>query len=295
MNLLSISPAAIVASAAVFWGLWWLPLRALDGTGLGAAALNLWLYAVAALVLLPVLWARRWQVVAGGRALAVAAVLFGLAIVAWNAALQTGEVVRVTLLFYLAPIWGTVLGRLFLAEPAGARRVLAIGLGLGGALVLLAEAWPPVPRLLGDWLGLGSGLLFAGSATAARYGRVDGRALTALAFVAAAVVAGLAVALGAGSGGWPTGWGLAGIAAVSVLWLVPVTWALLWGAARLDPGRLALLMLLEVVAAAASAALLTDEPFGLREAAGCVLILAAGALEATGQQTAAREAGRSVP
>lgn len=287
------SPAAVVAVAAVFWGLWWLPLRALDATGLGPAALNLWLYGAAAAVLLPVLWVRRGRLREGGIPLAVAAGLFALAIVAWNGALQTGEVVRVTLLFYLAPIWGTVLGRLVLAEPVGRRRVLAIVLGLAGALVLLAEAWPPVPRALGDWLGLSAGLVFAGSATAARYGRVDGRALTALAFLAAVPVAAAAVLAGGEPSPWPSVPGLAVIAAVSLLWLAPVTWALLWGAARLDPGRLALLMLLEVVAAAASAALLADEPFGLREATGCVLILAAGALEATGQAAQPSEIRRT--
>jgi hypothetical protein len=40
-----------------------------------------------------------------------------------------------------------------------------------------------------------------------------------------------------------------------------------------------LLLLLEVAVAALSAALLAGEPFGVREAAGCILILAAGALE----------------
>ena len=292
----SASPPAIVAVAAVFWGLWWLPLRGLQDLvepGIGPAALNLWLYAVAALVLLPVLWARRGRLAMGGLPLAVAAVLFGLAIIAWNGALQTGQVVRVTLLFYLAPIWGTLLERIVLGESVGGRRLVAIALGFGGALVLLADGWPPVPRALGDWLGLGAGMVFAGSATAARYGRVDSRALTALAFLAAAVVAGAAAAFATDRPALPSLGSLGWIAAVSLLWLVPVTWALLWGAGRLDPGRLALLMLLEVVAAAVSAALLAGEPFGLREAAGCVLILAAGALEALGQRNARSETRRT--
>ena len=288
-----VSPATVVAVSAVFWGLWWLPLRSLDATGLGPMALNLWLYVVAALALLPVLWALRTKVLAGGPALLLSAGLFGIAILAWNGALQTGEVVRVTLLFFLMPVWATVLGRLFLAEPMGGRRIAAICFGVGGALVLLAEAWPPVPKVLGDWLGLLSGMLFAGSATAARYGRVDGRVLTALAFLIGAGLAATAVALGPEPALPPSPAVLLPVAAVALFWLMPITWAQLWGSARLDPGRLALLMLLEVVAAAVSAALLTDEPFGLREAAGCVLILAAGALEATGQTAEPTEIRRS--
>lgn len=291
--LLLASPARVVALSAVFWGLWWLPLRGLGATGLGPMALNLWLYAAAAAALLPVLWTLRAKAASGGRPLMLSAGLFGMAILAWNGALQTGEVVRVTLLFFLMPVWATVLGRLCLAEPVGARRIAAIGLGIGGALVLLAQAWPPVPNALGDWLGLAAGILFAGSATAARYGRVDGRVLTALAFLVAAALAGIIAASGPEATVPPSLWSLAAVAAVSLLWLVPITWAQLWGAARLDPGRLALLMLLEVVAAAVSAALLTDEPFGLQEAAGCVLILAAGALEATGQAAQPREVRRT--
>lgn len=278
-----VSPVAVVAVAAVFWGLWWLPLRALAGPDFHAEAVNLWLYLMAAVGLLPVLWLRRGRLAAGGMPLVGAAALYAIALVAWNGALQVGEVVRATLLFYLAPVWGTLLGRLVLDEPVGPRRIAAITLGLGGAVVLLADAWPPLPRALGDWLGLGAGLSFAGSATAARLGRVDGRALTALAFLVAAMLAAAVAVAAPHPVAVPSLAGAAWIAAASLLWLVPVTWALLWGAGRLDPGRLSLLMLLEVVAAAASAALLADEPFGLREAAGCALILAAGALEATGQ------------
>jgi len=288
-----VSPATVVAVSAVFWGLWWLPLRSLGATGLGPMALNFWLYMLAALALLPMLWALRAKAVAGGVPLLLSAALFGVAILAWNGALQTGEVVRVTLLFFLMPVWATVLGRLFLAEPMGGRRVAAICFGIGGALVLLAEAWPPVPKALGDWLGLSSGMLFAGSATAARFGRVDGRVLTALAFLIGSALAAIVVGLGPEPAFPPSLGALLPVAAVALFWLMPITWAQLWGSGRMDPGRLALLMLLEVVAAAVSAALLTDEPFGLREAAGCVLILAAGALEATGQTTKVSEIRRS--
>ena len=68
-----------------------------------------------------------------------------------------------------------------------------------------------------------------------------------------------------------------------------MTWLLLWGARFLEPGRVSLLLLLEVAVAAISAALLAGEPFGPREAAGCLLILAAGALEGA---AALRPAGR---
>ena len=76
---------------------------------------------------------------------------------------------------------------------------------------------------------------------------------------------------------------LAWAALAALAWLLPVTWLLLWGARFLEPGRVSLLLLLEVAVAAISAALLAGEPFGPREASGCLLILAAGALEGTAE------------
>lgn len=274
--------STVVAVAAIFWGLWWLPLRGLERAGLDPLAANLWIYLIVGLAVSPVLWARRYRIAVGGPGLWGAAMLFGAAILAWNLALLTGEIVRVTLLFYLAPIWGTALGWAFLGERIGVRRLLALPLGLGGAVVLLGGEGLPVPAGLGDWLGLASGVLFAAAATLARRFAVDGVSYTALAFLASAI---LAVALTAGSGAptaWPGAEAVVLAAATGLFWLLPVTFGLLWGSTRIDPGRLGLLMLLEVIAAAVSAALLTDEPFGLREAVGCALILSAGLAEISG-------------
>lgn len=271
--------ALVVAVASVFWGLWWWPLRLVEGHGLDPMSVNFWLYAAAAIGCAPLLWRRRRSVRRAGVWLPAAALLFGATIFSWNLALLEGEVVRVTLLFYLAPVWGTVLGWWVLGEAVGARRLVALPIGLIGAAILLGGDGIPLPDGAGDWLGLGSGLLFALSATVARRGRVDGVAYTGLAFLASAAMA-LALAFGLEGGvAVPSLEGAGLIVTVSLLWLVPTTFGLLWGSAKIDPGRLGLLMLLEVLAAAVSASFLTDETFGLREGLGCTLILGAGLME----------------
>ena len=63
---------------------------------------------------------------------------------------------------------------------------------------------------------------------------------------------------------------------------------------RLDAGRVGILLLIEVMAAAVSAAILTDEPFGWREAVGCVLIVTAGLIEGLDEMQA-RAARRRRP
>jgi len=54
-----------------------------------------------------------------------------------------------------------------------------------------------------------------------------------------------------------------------------VLWLTIFGASRLESGLVAVLLMLEVVIGLASAALLADEPFGAREMAGAMFILAA--------------------
>jgi drug/metabolite transporter (DMT)-like permease len=274
-------PAGAVALSAGLWGLWWLPLRALAEAGLSGPAVNAALYGITSMALLPWFWRRRRRIAAGGLLLLGAGGLFGAALVCWNLALILGEVVRVTLLFYLAPVWATLLALAVLREPVGGLRVVSVVLGLAGAAVLLGfEGGLPLPRSAGDWLGLAAGVVFALSVTLVRKGTaIEGFEQTLTAFGSAAllslalllVMPGQLSAVGPGVLAW------AALAALA--WLLPVTWLLLWGARFLEPCRVSLLLLFEVAVAAISAALLAGVTFGLREAAGCLLILAAGALE----------------
>jgi drug/metabolite transporter (DMT)-like permease len=278
-------PAGAVALSAALWGLWWLPLRALAEAGLTGPALNATLYGTMTLALLPVTWHRPHRLAAGGLLLLGAGGVFGAALVSWNLALILGEVVRVTLLFYLAPVWATLLAVALLGERIGPLRPLAVLLGLAGALVLLGlGAGVPLPRSLGDWLGLAAGLLFALSVTLVRKGQaIEGFEQTLVACAAATFLSLLLMLVPmAGDAVLPSiRPGVLALAALAALiWLLPCTWLLLWGARHLEPGRVALLLLLDVAVAALSAALLAGEPFGVREASGCLLILGAGAVEA---------------
>jgi drug/metabolite transporter (DMT)-like permease len=290
-------PAAAVALSAGLWGLWWLPLRALAEAGLSGAAVNAALYGITSLALLPWFWRRRRRIAAGGLLLLGAGGLFGAALVSWNLALILGEVVRVTLLFYLAPVWATLLALTVLREPVGGLRAVSVVLGLAGAMVLLGfGAGLPLPRSGGDWLGLAAGLLFAFSVTLVRKGQaIEGFEQTLVSFGSAALLSLALLLVLPAEAGTVDAAVLAWAALAALAWLLPVTWLLLWGARFLEPGRVSLLLLFEVAVAALSAALLAGEPFGLREAAGCLLILAAGALEGSAELRPGRRAVGALP
>ncbi len=280
-------PALAVATSAILWGVWWIPLRWLDAQGLYGDWASLAIFGMAALALLPFVWRRRARF--AGQIIALLAIggPLGLALVLWNHAVIHGNVIRVVLLFYLAPVWATLMARYFLGTSIFASRWLAIALGLGGASVILE-----LDRLisqdlmtafsLADAMAVFSGICFALAATTARlHDQVGELEKTFLSVFVAAVTA--LVLIGVMGAQPPVGdaGGLIGAAlAIALLFLLPTTALLLWGASLLDPGRVAILLLLEVVAAAASSTLLASEPFGWRELLGCGLILAAGFVEA---------------
>lgn len=279
------APALAVAVSAIAWGLWWIPVRALDVRGLTGDWASLALYGAAAAAMLPIVaWRRRRGHRLDGADVS-AGLLFGAMMVAWNHALIVGEVVRVTLLFYMAPVWGTLFGFLFLGDRPTLRRIAGIVLGIGGAAVILGlgRHEVPLPRDLADWLSLGAGVSFAGSATVIRHAGGCGEHERTFATYAVATALALAAVLLMPGGAPPRPeWlsqALPLAVAAAVFMLLPASWLVIWGSGRLDPGRVAILLLFEVLAAAVSSAVLTDEPFGGRIFIGGAMILAAAALE----------------
>jgi drug/metabolite transporter (DMT)-like permease len=61
-----------------------------------------------------------------------------------------------------------------------------------------------------------------------------------------------------------------------------VLWLTMFGGSRLDPGRVSVLLMLEVVVGVASAAFLTNEAFGAREALAALLVTSACGAEVWG-------------
>lgn len=66
--------------------------------------------------------------------------------------------------------------------------------------------------------------------------------------------------------------------------MLPITYLTIWPTTVLSPGRVGMLLMVEVIVGVASAAILTDDQFGLRELAGTVLIISAVVVEVLRQQ-----------
>jgi drug/metabolite transporter (DMT)-like permease len=238
----------------------------------------------AAVCLSPFLLGRMGRLIHAGPMVWGAGLFFGAMFSTYQHGLINGDVVRVTLLFYLAPVWGTLLGLVFLGEGFSMRRVAVIVLGFAGVAVILDyRGGIPTPQGTGEWMGLASGMAFATGATFAH--RVVGEFGLEKTWLSLTSGAGLSTlfALVNSADLTPSAHQilqeLPFVVTIVLFILIPITWAMVWGAQKLDPGRISLLLMLEVVAASISATWLTDEPYGTAKLVGTIMILAAGAIE----------------
>jgi drug/metabolite transporter (DMT)-like permease len=272
---------------AVLWGLFWWPLKELNAVGIHGSFVQAVAYGLPALVLLP--WA--WRTHAAWRdqigLLLLIALLGGWANASFATSLTYGSVVRVLLLFYLAPVWTLLAARVFLGEAFTRLRLTALALALAGLAFTLGG--PKVfdsPLSAIDLLALSSGLAFALNNVAIRAGHGLPDAARAV-----AVFAGCA-AISLGFMGWneqslpsldtPH---LLALAALALVWVLPGTLATFYGVARLDAGKAAILLLAELVVGVVSAVLIGGEALSLQEAVGGALILTAAVIEARTEST----------
>lgn len=285
-------PDIAVLISAAMWGTIWIPIREIDGigwdSGVAAAA-----SAVSGILCVLPFILRRWR-----EALIVPPVvwfigfLLGFGVALYWEGIARGNVARVVLLFYLMPVWTVVLARILNRERITLRRLVGVALGVGGMMVVFSrEGGLPIPNGVGDYMGLLSGVIWAlAFVMCARPGNEKttlAQFFISLLFLAPAIYL-LAIlpgsrettaALGAVPGIAAAIFWLVGLA---IIWLLPGMFMTLYGADRLKPGQVAIFLMVEVVVALVSSALLIDEPFGIPEIVGAFLILSASLVEFVG-------------
>jgi len=271
---------------ALIWGLSWWPFRQFQAAGLHPLWTTVLLYSLSLLVIS--LSARdAWGEFLRSPALWLITLAAGTTNTAFNWGVAMGDVVRVVLLFYLMPLWAVLLARLILGERLTRLALLRIALALGGAVAVLAPADGgfPLPSSLADWLGVLGGFTFALNNVMLRREAARSPHARALAmFSGGVLVAGSAAAVMASQGliaapGLP-GWLWAVPAAGMALLFFLSNLALQYGASRLPANVTAIVMLVEVPAAAISALWLGGGSLDLRTALGGACILAAALLAA---------------
>lgn len=269
-------------TGAFVWGVIWYPYRVLDAAGIGGVAASLLSYAVALAIGLVLLRGR----LGGARVswlLVAIALSAGACNLGYVLATIHGVVMRVLLLFYLAPLWTVLLARLLLDERLNVQGALIIGVSLAGAAAMLwhPELGAPWPAHVAEWIGLGAGFLFALSNVLIRRAEHITIEVKSLSVCVGVIVIAAAI-LAAGLEPLPRaidGEGLLLIAVLGVVLLV-INLVVQHGLMRTPATRAIVILLSELVFAAASSWLLADETMGLREWIGGGLIVAASLLAA---------------
>ncbi len=270
-------------SGAAVWGMIWYPFRILEHAGVSGALASFLAYSIALIIGLLVsgpIWrelrvAGRW-----GLLLTISA---GWTNFGYVLAILDGEVMRVLLLFYLAPLWTVIFARWFLGEKLNRYGYSVILLSLSGALVMLWQPslGLPLPQCRAEWIGLSAGMSFALTNVLVRHTQH-----LSVNFKSATVWFGTSALTGAfllfhGN-----------LAAqmqsipMEVWWLVALvgliicatSFAVQYGLTYTPANQAIVLFLSELVFAAIAAYVLAGEKMGAREMIGAVLIVSASLL-----------------
>ncbi len=276
-------PVLALLAASVAWGLTWIPLKYFAGFGLRGVNVTLVAHGSVGALSLPWLayrltaWRREW------RGMLLLSTFGGLANLAFASAIVSGDVVRVMVLFYLLPAWGVLGGWLLLGERVDALRKLTVAAALSGAFLILGgvRILAETPSLA-DLLAVISGMALA--LTNVLFRKLGG---VAVPDKVAAMFAGCLI--------WAIPLTLLGVqplpalvpttvwlelAGFGLIWLFIATVGTQWGVAHMEAGKSSVLIIVELVAAVASAALLSGVRLRPIEWLGGVLIVAAALIEA---------------
>ena len=270
--------------AGAVWGLFWIPLRALEEAGINGLWITVVYFLIPTICLIPVVILRWQHVKEGGVSLQLTTMLSGGALLLYSTSIVYTDVVRAMLLFYLTPIWATILARIFLGDLITPSRIIAMLMAILGMLTIFGlGARFPIPQNIGDWLGIGSGFLWAVAMVRIRMSESHSAIeLTAGFFQWSLIFSAGAAFLLAPSQIPKIEQVLPALPLLLIfmaLLVLPGTYASLWGPKYLSPGIVGLLFMTEIIVGAISVALLAGEPFGIRELMGVLLIAGASMLE----------------
>jgi len=275
---LMILPVISLLLSACLWGVFWYPLRVLEGLGLVGLWSTLTIFGSATAVVMVVVGVRRTGIRSHPWHLLVLAIASGWCNVAFIQAVLDGNVVRITLLFFLSPLWTVLLGRLILGERLQRSAQVTMVLAMVGAIVMLWDSTlgMPWPQDRADWLAISSGFGFAlSNVMIRRLHEEDIWIKTVFAWIGVVILAAIWIVY------TDTPWPQVGqnVVLMTVFFggaaMTCMTLLVLYGLSHMPAHRAAVILLFELVVGALSAQWLTDEIVQPQEWAGGMMILTA--------------------
>ena len=274
-----------LALSAGVWGLYWLPLRSIEELGVTASWSVVLFNACPLVVLVPLLLFNYQQLKGLVGPTILAGLMIGIAFNLYANGLLETTVARATLLYYLTPIWSTLLGVVWLSEPLTKARIIAIGVALIGLFLLLSHASSSNQALnIGDLYSFMSGIFWAiGVSVLNRWATIPILPLLAFTFLATTLFSALTAGL------LPANpvpdlqavkMALPAAAFWAIFIFVPSFFIIFRISQLLFPGRVGILTMTEAIVAIVSAAILIpEESMLLLQWLGAGAIIMAGLIE----------------
>ena len=269
----------IIFLASSFWGVLWVPMRHIEAMGLSGLWVVVLFHFLPALAMLPLIVRtapssrRDW-----GRA-AVAGALMGAGFALYALGLVVASVTKTVILFYMTPIWSTVIAYFVLRERAGWGRWLAIAAALVGCALVTGVNRDELRFDPADLLGLLSGLFWAlGSVMIRRYDGLNFVHVSFLQYLSGGIMA-LLAALYLGDSLPQLSAFLQAIPPAflaSVVVFLPSVLLIFRIMQYVSPGLVGILMLSEALVAAVSAAFWLGETLSSTQWIGVGAILTTG-------------------
>ncbi len=282
-------PILALLIGATSWGILWYPYRIMQANGLVAPVATVLTYIVS-IAVGGVVFRRAWREFPAfsdtensrntawmlGIGLSI-----GVSNVSYLVAIMEAEVLRIVLLFYLAPLWTVPLARWILREKLTVAGYATMVLAMAGAGVMLwrPELGLPAPRNGYEWLGLSAGFTFALCNVLVKGADHISPEAKSLAGAMGVFIVSLPVALflGPNLNEWAS---LAAphtllIIVVGVI-LISTSVALQFGLSKLTANHAAVILLFELVVAAVAAHYLANEVSRVQDWVGGAMIVGAG-------------------
>lgn len=288
MKILLKHPNFAVIISSFFWGTYWIPLRNINENGEKSVwPLVISFFLLSFILFKPLISSIRKQIYNKDIYLLLGNIFSALAIALYSESFLRGEIAKVVILFYLCPVWGTVLAKIFLHQNFNLQRYVSLILGIIGLEIILGiDKGIFIPKNIVEWMALTAGFSWAMGMTFFHLSKtssgIEKTAFTSLLIPLFFLILTLV------PGGRETeiinidsslNVLLLWILLFSIIWLFPSIFFTYISVEILDPGRINILLMFEVVIGITSAALLTNEIVGLREIVGAVVIVSAGIID----------------
>ena len=278
-NTINLNAVYSCLVAATLWGLYWIPLRYLENSGISGQWASLLIYAVAFFFVFPRFFKLRADFYASKTLYILLAIFAGWTNLAFVLALLEGEVVRVMILFYLSPVWATLLAFFILNERLKKRNIMALVLAIAGVFLI---SWHPEIEFTksfdrADFYAVTSGVAFAISNILVRkIGGLSHSVKMCSAWFGVMVLAGCGILLTQDSFPIVTLNNLLLIFVLGFPLMIIMTWTAQYAVSNLPIYLSSVLFLFEIIVGAISAVMLANEFITIIQFIGIIMILSAG-------------------